>query len=130
MFADIRSFTRFTRMVGPNEVIERLNKFFTKMTEVVYRYEGTIFELTGDEILVAFNAPFDQADAASRAVETAVAAKTVQCPEDGAVCEELTPVLVWASKLMRAQYCGRNVGAETRMTFPWWVMPSTPPTAW
>ena len=72
MFADIRSFTRFTRLVEPNQVIKRLNKFFTKMTEVVYQFEGTIFELTGDEILVAFNAPFDQADAASRAVETAV----------------------------------------------------------
>lgn len=117
MFADIRSFTRFTRMVGPNEVIERLNKFFTKMTEVVYRYEGTIFELTGDEILVAFNAPFDQADAAIRAVETAVAMQKRFNALRMELFEELNTGFGMGIGIDEGNVIVGNVGAETRMTF-------------
>ena len=117
MFADIRSFTRFTRMVEPNEVIERLNKFFTKMTEVVYRYEGTIFELTGDEILVAFNAPFDQIDAASRAVETAVAMQKRFNALRMDLFDELTTGFGMGIGIDEGNVIVGNVGAETRMTF-------------
>ena len=117
MFADIRSFTRFTRLVEPNEVIERLNKFFTKMTEVVYRYEGTIFELTGDEILVAFNAPFDQLDAANRAVETAVAMQKRFNALRMDLFEELRTGFGMGIGIDEGNVIVGNVGAETRMTF-------------
>ncbi|WP_420642272.1 response regulator [Candidatus Leptofilum sp.] len=117
MFADIRSFTRFTRLVDPNEVIERLNKFFTKMTEVVYRFEGTIFELTGDEILVAFNAPFDQADAANRAVETAVAMQKRFNALRMELFEELNAGFGMGIGIDEGNVIVGNVGAETRMTF-------------
>ena len=117
MFADIRSFTRFTRLVEPNEVIERLNKFFTKMTEVVYQFEGTIFELTGDEILVAFNAPFDQADAPSRAVKTAVAMQERFNALRMELFEELSIGFGMGIGIDQGDVIVGNVGAETRMTF-------------
>ena len=117
MFADIRSFTRFTRLVEPNQVIKRLNKFFTKMTEVVYQFEGTIFELTGDEILVAFNAPFDQADAASRAVETAVAMQKRFNALRVELFEELNTGFGMGIGIDEGNVIVGNVGAETRMTF-------------
>ena len=117
MFADIRSFTRFTRLVGPTEVIDRLNKFFTKMTEVVYEYEGTIFELTGDEILVAFNAPFDQADAQNRAVETAVAMQKRFNALRLELFEDLTTGFGMGIGIDEGSVIVGNVGAETRMTF-------------
>ena len=117
MFADIRSFTRFTRLVEPNEVIERLNKFFTKMTEVVYEFEGTIFELTGDEILVAFNAPFDQADAPSRAVKTAVAMQERFNALRMELFEELSIGFGMGIGIDQGDVIVGNVGAETRMTF-------------
>jgi class 3 adenylate cyclase len=42
------------------------------MTEVVYRHEGVIFDLTGDELLVGFNVPYDQADASQQALAAAI----------------------------------------------------------
>lgn len=117
MFADIRNFTRFTRLNEPNEVVERLNKFFTKMTEVVYSYDGIIFELTGDEILVGFNAPFDQEDAPTRALETAISMHRT--------FNQLRDELFGGLKMGFGMGVGidqgpvvvGNVGAETRMTF-------------
>lgn len=117
MFADIRDFTRFTRMVEPNEVVERLNRLFTEMTEIIYEFEGTIFELTGDEILVGFNAPFDQPDASVRALQTAVAMQT----KFNALRRELNQGLRTGVGLGigidQGEVVLGNVGAETRMTF-------------
>ncbi|MBK8905993.1 MAG: response regulator [Anaerolineaceae bacterium] len=117
MFADLRSSTRFIRLVEPNEVIARLNRFFTQMTEVVYKFDGTIFELTGDEILVAFNAPFDQADASSRAVETAVAMHQRFNALRLELFEGLSSSFGMGIGIDQGNVIVGNVGAETRMTF-------------
>lgn len=117
MFADIRDFTRFTRMVEPNEVVERLNKFFTKMTEVVYGFEGTIFELTGDEILVGFNAPFDQKDAATRALQTAVAMQRRFADLRQELFGGLSARFGMGVGIDQGEVVVGNVGAESRMTF-------------
>lgn len=117
MFADIRDFTRFTRMVEPNEVVERLNTFFTKMTEVVYSYDGTIFELTGDEILVGFNAPFDQKDAPTRAVQTAIAMHQRFNLLRTELFGGLNTGFGMGIGIDQGIVVVGNVGAETRMTF-------------
>lgn len=117
MFADIRDFTRFTRLIEPNEVVERLNTFFTKMTEVVYAYEGTIFELTGDEILVGFNAPFEQEDAATRALQTAVAMQQRFNSLRESLFGGLSTGFGMGVGIDQGDVVVGNVGAETRMTF-------------
>lgn len=117
MFADLRSSTRFIRLVEPNDVIARLNRFFTQMTEVVYKFEGTIFELTGDEILIAFNAPFDQADASSRALATAVAMHQRFNALRVELFEGLTSSFGMGIGIDQGNVIVGNVGAETRMTF-------------
>ncbi len=73
MFADLRNWTGgMITKVDPGEAIYQLNEFFTHMMEIALDNDGTVFELTGDEILVGFNAPFDQEDAVYLALKTAV----------------------------------------------------------
>jgi len=73
MFADLRNWTSGMIMkIEPDEAINQLNEFFTKMMEIALEFDGTVFEMTGDEILVGFNAPFDQPDAPLRALQTAL----------------------------------------------------------
>lgn len=117
MFADIRNFTRFTRLNEPNEVVERLNEFFNKMTEVVYSYDGIIFELTGDEILVGFNAPFAQEDAPTRALETAIAMHQRFNELRGELFGGLELGFGMGVGIDQGEVVVGNVGAETRMTF-------------
>ncbi len=71
LFADLRGFTRLTSAFPANTVIDMLNEFFTAMVEIVYAYQGTVFDLAGDELMVAFGVPLTQPDAAERAVRTA-----------------------------------------------------------
>jgi adenylate cyclase len=73
MFADLRNWTGgMIAKVSPDEAINQLNEFFTHMMEIALDNDGTVFELTGDELLVGFNAPFDQENAVYLAVKTAV----------------------------------------------------------
>jgi class 3 adenylate cyclase len=71
MFADLRGFTRLTESTRVDEVVELLNEHFRAITEAAYRHDGTIFSMAGDSLLVGFNVPFPQPDAAARAWGTA-----------------------------------------------------------
>jgi class 3 adenylate cyclase len=71
LFADLRGFTRLTESTRVDEVVGLLNEYFSVITDVAYRYDGTIFSMAGDSLLVGFNVPFPQPDAAGRAWDTA-----------------------------------------------------------
>jgi len=72
LFADLRGFTAMSEMLRPTEVVNLLNNFFTMLTEVGYEYDGTIFNMAGDCLLIGFGVPFSLNDAASRAVNAAL----------------------------------------------------------
>jgi PAS domain S-box-containing protein len=77
LFTDLRGFTRMTATSSAHAVIEVLNEFFTAVIQVVYDHQGTVFDLVGDELMVGFGAPFDQEDAAERALHVAGDMQTV-----------------------------------------------------
>jgi class 3 adenylate cyclase len=68
LFADLRGFTRMAEQLAPTQVVLLLNQYFSLLTEVAYRYEGVIFNMAGDALLVGFGVPFEQPDAAGRAI--------------------------------------------------------------
>jgi class 3 adenylate cyclase len=72
LFADLRGFTRMTESIGVEQLVDMLNHFFTVLTDAAYQHEGTIFNMAGDSLLVGFNVPFSQPDAAARAWRTAM----------------------------------------------------------
>jgi len=72
LFADLRGFTRLTERNEVGAVVAMLNEYFAVLTEAAYQHDGTIFNMAGDSLLVGFNVPFAQADAAERAWRTAL----------------------------------------------------------
>jgi adenylate cyclase len=71
MFVDIRGFTAAARQRTPPEVVERLNRAFAVLVEIVDRNGGIINKFLGDGFLALFGAPFDDPDAAHRSVRAA-----------------------------------------------------------
>ena len=69
LFADLRGFTRMAEKFPPTQVVLLLNEFFSLLTNVAYRYNGVIFNMAGDSLLVGFGVPFEQPDAAERAIK-------------------------------------------------------------
>jgi adenylate cyclase len=72
LFADLRGFTRLTEKNEVSEVVGMLNEYFGILTDAAYQHDGTIFNMAGDSLLVGFNVPFPQPDAAQRAWRTAL----------------------------------------------------------
>ncbi|MEM7113803.1 MAG: response regulator [Chloroflexota bacterium] len=118
MFADIRNWTGgMIAKVEPDVAINQLNEFFTQMMEIALGNDGTVFELTGDELLVGFNAPFDQKNAPYLALKTAV---TMQ-HKFNQLCQRWyrstgTEIGLGIGIDLGEVVVG-NVGAESRMSF-------------
>ena len=68
MFADMRGFTALSERLNPEQVVELLNEFFRLLTDITFEYEGTVFSMAGDSLLVGFGVPVAQEDGAERAI--------------------------------------------------------------
>jgi class 3 adenylate cyclase len=71
LFADIRHFTQLTEKMRPAELIQVLNSFMTKLSEVVDKHNGVIDKYVGDEIMALFGAPIASSESALNAVQCA-----------------------------------------------------------
>jgi adenylate cyclase len=68
MFADIVGFTTMSEKMSPAAVALLLNDYLSRMTDVVFKYEGTLDKYIGDAIMAVFGAPLDMPDHAERAI--------------------------------------------------------------
>lgn len=117
LFADLRDSTRMIVNIEPNTAIPLLNEFFTSMTDIVYEFDGTVFDLTGDEVMVGFNVPFDQPDAHYRALLTAVTMQRRFNELRQRWQSQLGVTLGLGIGMDQGNVVVGNVGAESRMTF-------------
>ncbi|MBI4125758.1 MAG: adenylate/guanylate cyclase domain-containing protein [Deltaproteobacteria bacterium] len=72
LFSDIRDFTPKSEKLPPEKLVRLLNDYFTAMTEIVFKYEGTLDKFMGDAIMAIYGAPLPQNDHALRAGLTAL----------------------------------------------------------
>jgi DNA-binding response OmpR family regulator/class 3 adenylate cyclase len=118
MFADLRNWTGGMIMkLAPDEAIQQLNEFFTAMMDIALDNDGTVFELTADEILVGFNVPFDQKDAPYLAIKTAVLMQRQFDHLRQRWYERLGTDVGLGIGIDLGDVVVGNVGAESRMTF-------------
>ncbi len=78
LFADVVGFTSMSEKMEPRQVALLLNDFFSRMTDIIFEYEGTLDKYIGDEIMAVFGAPIPYADHAIRAVRAAISMRKVQ----------------------------------------------------
>ncbi len=72
MFADIRGFTPMSENMGPERVVEILNEYFTRVTDVIFDHGGTLDKYIGDAVMAVYGAPISKGDDAANCVESAV----------------------------------------------------------
>jgi class 3 adenylate cyclase len=71
LFADLRGFTSISEQLDPHAVVPLLNEYFSLLTEITFRHEGTVFHMAGDCLMLGFGVPLEQPDCAERAVRAA-----------------------------------------------------------
>lgn len=72
LFSDVRSFTSMSENLQAEQVVDLLNVHFGVMTEIIFRYDGTLDKFIGDAIMAFWGAPLRIDDHAERAVRAAL----------------------------------------------------------
>jgi adenylate cyclase len=72
LFSDIRGFTSISERMTPESLVKFLNEYLTKMTDLVFKYDGLLDKYMGDAIMAIWGAPLDQRDHTQRACYTAL----------------------------------------------------------
>ena len=76
LFADIRGFTHYSQTHSPERVVGLLNAVFKELTQVVFRWRGTLDKFLGDAVMAIYGAPVSYQDDVLRALRTALDMQT------------------------------------------------------
>jgi adenylate cyclase len=72
LFSDIKAFSTLSDRVEPELIHRLLNLYFSRMTNVVFKYDGFVDKFIGDGMLCFFGDPIFHPDHALRAVRSAI----------------------------------------------------------
>lgn len=71
LFSDIRSFTNISEKNRPDVLVAFLNRYFSRMVEIIKKHGGTIDKFIGDAIMAEFGTPVSYEDNCRRAIMAA-----------------------------------------------------------
>jgi len=72
LFSDIRGFTTIAEGLTPEDLVHLLNEYLTVMTDIVFKYDGTLDKYMGDAIMAIYGAPLDLPDHPIKACRSAL----------------------------------------------------------
>ncbi len=72
LFSDIRGFTSFSEKMDAKSLAAFLNDYLGIMTDIVFKFQGTLDKYIGDAVMAFWGAPLDQPKHASLASQASV----------------------------------------------------------
>ena len=72
LFSDIRNFTAISENLTTHQLKQFLNHYFTPITEIIFKQQGTIDKYIGDLVMAFWGAPLDDPQHAENAVLAAL----------------------------------------------------------
>ena len=117
MMADLRGFTGLAAEKDPQETVQLLNRYLSRMSQVIVSYDGIIDEFLGDGILAIFGVPEPRSDDALRAVACAVAMQSALDALNRELAKEGLPELEMGIGINSGDVIVGNIGSELRMKY-------------
>lgn len=72
LFSDVRDFTSMSEKIKAEQVVEMLNYYLGKMTDIVFNNQGTLDKFIGDAVMAFWGAPIADKNHAFNSVITAM----------------------------------------------------------
>jgi len=72
LFTDIVGFTGISEKMSPREINIILNKHFSQLTDIIFKYGGTLDKFLGDGLMAIFGTPIEKKEDAENAVKAAL----------------------------------------------------------
>ena len=117
LFSDIRGFTSMSETLEPRKVVKLLNGFFDKMIDVVFKYNGTLDKIIGDELMVLYGAPLKKKDDILNAVNTAKEMFTTLDKFNKEMLSDGFPELRIGIGINYGKVICGNIGSEQQMNY-------------
>jgi len=117
MFADIRNFTALSETRTPELILNLLNRYFSMISEIIFRHGGTLDKYIGDGLMAMFGAPYASELDAVQAVRAAVEMQRAMIGfNERLTAENLPPFQIGIGINTGAAIVG-YIGSETRLDY-------------
>jgi adenylate cyclase len=117
LFSDIRGFTSFSETLDPERLVHFLNRYLTRMSDIIFKHEGTVDKYMGDAIMAFWGAPKAQPDHARLACLTAIEMAEELEQLNRELAAEGFPVLEIGIGLNTGPMSVGNMGSERRFDY-------------
>ena len=121
LFSDIRNFTTLSEKLAPQEVVELLNAYFSKVCDIILAHGGMIDKFIGDAVMAVFGAPLADPTHARQALATAVGMVDAAREFEGWMRERFPKLGDWQFRIGVGLHSGPavvgNIGSRQRLDF-------------
>ncbi len=116
-FTDLANFTTFSEKLSAEELVSLLNHYFTEMTDILIKNDGTLDRYDGDAIKAFFGAPMYFKDHAKRACWTCIEMQERLAELRKEYKKQGKPELVMRVGINTGEMVVGNIGSSTRMSY-------------
>jgi class 3 adenylate cyclase len=117
LMSDLRGYTRFAEQGDPVWVMDVLNGYLARMTDIIVEHGGTINEFMGDGIVAIFGAPVAHPDHAERAAAAALAMQRAMVDINESHAARGLPRFEMGIGLNTGEAVVGNIGSEQRAKY-------------
>ncbi len=117
MMADLRGFTATAQSMPSDNMMDLLNYYFGKMTDVITKYKGTVIEFLGDGILAVFGAPIYQNTHTESAIAAGICMQNAMSDVNDYCRKKGYELLDMGIGIHRGQVFIGNIGSEKVMRY-------------
>ncbi|SEH07090.1 adenylate/guanylate cyclase domain-containing protein [Candidatus Venteria ishoeyi] len=117
MMTDLRGFTAISERLPPETVVAMINIYLERMTDIIFKYQGTIDEFIGDAILAIFGAPVQRDNDAQRAVACALEMQQAMTEVNQMNCDANYPEVDMGIGINTGALVVGNIGSSKRAKY-------------
>ncbi len=121
LFSDIRNFTTLSEKLSPQEVVELLNAYFSKVCDIILAHGGMIDKFIGDAVMAVFGAPLADPRHARQALATALGMVEAARQFEGWMRQRFPLLGDWEFRIGVGLHSGPavvgNIGSRQRLDF-------------
>ncbi|KZN44729.1 adenylate/guanylate cyclase domain-containing protein [Pseudoalteromonas luteoviolacea] len=117
LMADIRSFTSLCEKHEPEVITALLNRYFSAMSIIIFKYDGMIDKFIGDAIMAIFGTPQDEGNSARNAIEASKEMLTALDQLNRELVNEGLPALEIGIGVHSGEAIAGNVGSSSCMDY-------------
>ncbi len=117
LFADIRGFTKISEKMAPEQVVEVLNEYFTRVTDVIFDHGGMLDKFIGDAVMAVFGAPISKGNDSRNAVNSAIEIQCLVAEMNRDAAARKWPELRVGIGINTGEVTAGNIGSPKRLDY-------------